>query len=674
VEPAVAEERAEASANPAPFSQLPPMTPERDRLIALLIEGKLDAAKHLIESQRYSAGGDAAFLVADAWAGLQQLDVSDASAWQVEDPTDSRVALVETARTKLRAASQLDGVANPLIADVLLHQIVGNLKARASRGQSVLTEFGEGYVLGPKAAVRAARSPQRDLTGIPDLDGFVLFTAMSPRNTAVAVLGEALVAAGESKTGDAQTGLNALIEAGELMQNASRAWSTLASIELMSQPKTVGPWEDLFADAMKFDPTVKRRWQEDLDGIGAMFLDHERYFSSIWVRMFARYGASEEMDIAFIPAEVSLDRSEPEAAEHRALKVLSALTLVFLRDKTVVSGETVQSLLSKTSQLLGPQYVSSALRYTGAFDEFVKALEATPEDRVARLRQAESLVEAGAKQNSKGKLAEARTIVDDVLAQDVDLPEAHFVRAKLYLAEGKADDAVASLRRVLDRRDDWAPAHFLLGVALLDTGQGQLAEGELRRAIELDPNNVGAYLALATYLLDSNRRQEGISTYEKAVEKEPNSAPLRLELGQLYDAMGRRADAVVEYEEAVKLDPNLAVAKNNLAYLMAGEGMNLKRALDLAQEARAQLPDDPNVADTLGFVHLQRGEADRAAELFRQALERTDSQTIRYRLGLALGKMGEKQRALETLRDALAGGPFPESEAAKRELARLEAQ
>src|SRR5262249_52624204 len=69
------------------------------------------------------------------------------------------------------------------------------------------------------------------------------------------------------------------------------------------------------------------------------------------------------------------------------------------------------------------------------------------------------------------------------------------------------------------------------------------------------------------------------------------------------------------------------------------------------------------------------GQTDRAAELFQQALqERPDSPTIRYHLALALGKQGDKGRALETLRKALDGGPFPEAEAAKSELARLEAQ
>ena len=73
----------------------------------------------------------------------------------------------------------------------------------------------------------------------------------------------------------------------------------------------------------------------------------------------------------------------------------------------------------------------------------------------------------------------------------------------------------------------------------------------------------------------------------------------------LYELGGKRELAVARYEDAIRLDPNLGEAKNNLAYLFADSGQNLDRALDLAQEAKTQLPDNASVADTLGWVLLQ---------------------------------------------------------------------
>ena len=51
---------------------------------------------------------------------------------------------------------------------------------------------------------------------------------------------------------------------------------------------------------------------------------------------------------------------------------------------------------------------------------------------------------------------------------------------------------------------------------------------------------------------------------------------------------------------------------------------------------------------------------------------RSESPSIRYRLGIALLKAGDPDRAREMLQSAIASGAFPESAEAQRELAQLE--
>ncbi len=79
------------------------------------------------------------------------------------------------------------------------------------------------------------------------------------------------------------------------------------------------------------------------------------------------------------------------------------------------------------------------------------------------------------------------------------------------------------------------------------------------------------------------------------------------------------------------------------------------------------------ILDTLGFVHLKRGESSAAvAALERAVVGQTPSPSIRYRLGTALSQSGDKDRAREMLTSALAAGAFPEADAARRELAQLD--
>ena len=89
----------------------------------------------------------------------------------------------------------------------------------------------------------------------------------------------------------------------------------------------------------------------------------------------------------------------------------------------------------------------------------------------------------------------------------------------------------------------------------------------------------------------------------------------------------------------------------------------------------ARLSNDPRILDTLGWVHLKRGESGAAAEVLEEAVEaRPDSPSIRYRLATALQGSGDSERAAKLLRQALATGTFPEAEDARRQLAKLEKQ
>jgi len=211
----------------------------------------------------------------------------------------------------------------------------------------------------------------------------------------------------------------------------------------------------------------------------------------------------------------------------------------------------------------------------------------------------------------------------------------------------------------------------LEGLALVLSGEGAQAENRLRRAIEMDPNDLAAYQALARYLLGSGRRAESLQTYESAVRSRPDAAPLRFTLGTLYEAEGRREDAMREYEEAIRLDGNLAVAKNNLAYLLAEEGRDLDRALELAQQAKAQLPDNPNAADTLGWVLYKKGIAAAAVDYLKEAEsgfppDHPDLGWVRYHLAQAYEANQQPEQARQALQRALAGYESLEKRARER--------
>ena len=124
------------------------------------------------------------------------------------------------------------------------------------------------------------------------------------------------------------------------------------------------------------------------------------------------------------------------------------------------------------------------------------------------------------------------------------------------------------------------------------------------------------------------------------------------------------------YEKALKINPNFPPAANNLAYLYAERGGNIDVALNLAQKAKEQVPDDPNISDTLGWIYYKKNVPSRAIAYLKEAAEKVPNQPmIRYHLGMAYYKNGNRDLAKKELNEALKIDPkFPGADEARATL------
>jgi tetratricopeptide (TPR) repeat protein len=203
----------------------------------------------------------------------------------------------------------------------------------------------------------------------------------------------------------------------------------------------------------------------------------------------------------------------------------------------------------------------------------------------------------------------------------------------------------------------------------LAAGDAAEAERAYERAIELDANRQGVYAKLARLFTATARMDEAIATYQRAVERNPTSGTLHLLLASLFEAGGRIEEAMQHYESSIEKNPELAVAKNNLAYLMAERGRDLDRALDFAQEAKAALPDNPNTADTLGWVLYKKDLPAAAIGYLQEAVggfppDDPNLPLVRHHLALAYEANEDRERAVEALEQAVRelealAGPAP---------------
>ena len=104
-----------------------------------------------------------------------------------------------------------------------------------------------------------------------------------------------------------------------------------------------------------------------------------------------------------------------------------------------------------------------------------------------------------------------------------------------------------------------------------------------------------------------------------------------------------------------------------------GPGQDLKRALLLAQAARDAAPQDPQIADTLGWVHYKQGAYPAAEALLREAAEKLPTNAeVLYHLGMAQAKIGRNDEARASLAKSLELSPsIPGAAEAKATLAAL---
>jgi tetratricopeptide (TPR) repeat protein len=287
----------------------------------------------------------------------------------------------------------------------------------------------------------------------------------------------------------------------------------------------------------------------------------------------------------------------------------------------------------------------------GALDAAQKAIDVAPEDKTARLRKAELLVDIGVKDGAKEKLAQGRAIVDAVLAQDADLPEAQFVRAKLDLAEGKGGRRGRGAAARARPAPDWAQAHFLLGSALLLQNDRQQARVEVLRAVELDADFVEARRLLAKVHALLGEHDLAIEESRKVLKVRPDDAEIRIVMAQSLVYLGKATEArqALDSIPADKRDAQVMFALGRID-MLEGKAEPARQKLLAALE---QHPGHPEILESLLSVEMASGKIDESlARIEKAAADKPDDSNLQRLLGTALLANNRGQLAEAKLRRA----------------------
>jgi tetratricopeptide (TPR) repeat protein len=205
---------------------------------------------------------------------------------------------------------------------------------------------------------------------------------------------------------------------------------------------------------------------------------------------------------------------------------------------------------------------------------------------------------------------------------------------------------------------------YLRSHALEMDGQTAAALEAIREARKSQPDNPGLHFQEAWVHYHSHNFEEAIAEFEKIIdtyggaEDESTQQTVRnsrYSLSAIYVQTGDEVKGEEILQEVYRAHPDDTQVNNDLGYLWADQGRNLKQAREMIEKALKAEPENPAYLDSMGWVLFKLGEYEAALEPLNKAisLPRGEDSTIYDHLGDTYDKLGQRDKAVEAWQKAL---------------------
>ncbi len=181
-------------------------------------------------------------------------------------------------------------------------------------------------------------------------------------------------------------------------------------------------------------------------------------------------------------------------------------------------------------------------------------------------------------------------------------------------------------------------------------------------ALDLFPNQAKAYYLNGIALNQKERSKDAINSYEQSLMMAGKNYDLKFDiyyrLGIAYfDAKAfEKSDRA--FEEALKINPESAKALGRYSFHLAERGVQLSKAKEMAEKAKAKAPNQPMILDTYSWVLYKLKDYIAAEQWGLKALQAggENISVILEHYGDILFQSGEKQQALQYWKKAKTKG------------------
>jgi len=360
--------------------------------------------------------------------------------------------------------------------------------------------------------------------------------------------------------------------------------------------------ENAVALQLKASIKLQKAGQADSDGALAEALENsvENGADDPWVAATAARVAllSGHPDLGAKALDRALQSGTPEAEGlRRAQQAMQ-------REQVGAALDGLERFLARPLQQRGAERIKAAMRHLRAGEwqsasvEAGGLLELMPNEALSHTLDA--LVYLG-----MGDSSAATEILEKALELRPDFPPPLIALARIETADQQFERARERATVLVEAYPDRPLGYALRGDIMLTQGYSDQAVVAYGRALERADSRA-AVLNLSQRLTSLGGEAQVIHGVKRWVDGHPDDVELRVFLALQLQISGRKKDAVSHFRAVLDHDPNQMVALNELAIWHQGE-QELSIAEGYAERAFKLHPDNPVVADTLGWIRMQQG-------------------------------------------------------------------
>ncbi len=264
-------------------------------------------------------------------------------------------------------------------------------------------------------------------------------------------------------------------------------------------------------------------------------------------------------------------------------------------------------------------------------------------------------------------------LVEIILQRWPNTGQAWFIRGRALEADGKIEEALEDYAKGVKYapEDVQVRLGYIRGMLLAWERDYQAKDKtpeqqEKVRKIKKQANETMPLVAdgdaegnliLGYAFRSADELENAVASFGKAALFSELTIPATLQMSVCYDNLGDEANARIALEALREQFPDDPEVANSLGYYLAEKGLDLELAHSLIKQALKSDPGTGAYLDSMGWVLFQQGKSDDAFDYMIQAVNvLPDDPVILEHLGLVLMDLGQKREGEEMLRRALALG------------------